>query len=149
MPTRLFYVYRTVTATSNIISIRQPATSGKTLQLVGVYFSCTLACTWAITKNGSVSGGSTGTINPLDDRGTANVSGAVYDGTVTSDTTVNSDSLSAAGNVGLAGCQFSSDGICRGGLTLSWDGTTRKMINLKLTSSGSGTLLIYGVYGEQ
>jgi hypothetical protein len=147
--TRTYYVYRSVVGTSNIISIRQPAFNGREIHLMHAFFSCSAGCTWTISKNGSLSGGTTGTINALDDRGNQNTAGATYDGTITSDTTVNSDTLTAAGTPSILGCVIAADRNCYDGLVLSWDGTTRKMINLKLTAGGSTTLTIYGVYGEQ
>lgn len=138
-PTRVFYIQRTVTGTANAITIRQPSTESakRALKLRAVYFKCSVACTWTVSKNGTLSSGSAGTIRNLDERGAAASASATLDGTVGSSTTVSTDSLSAGAAV-----------ILDGGLYLPVVSGSQKQFTVSLTSGSSGDLNIYTEYAE-
>lgn len=135
---RKYYFQRSVTGTLNRITIRQPATSARALQLDGVFFACSVTCTPEISKNGTLAGGSSGAsiIAPLDERAPATpVAAVTLDGTVASDVTIFTREIQANGERAHGG-----------GLHLPASGG--KQITVELTSSGSGVLYIYGEISE-
>lgn len=134
---RRYFVYRKVTGTVNRISYKQPASGARKIELAYAWFKCSVACTWTVYKNGTVTGGSNGTINSLDDSAPTNVSTLTLDGTLAGTTTVNSETFTGA-----------NDRATGGGLKLSVDSGTQKMITLEITSSGSGDLTVYGEINE-
>lgn len=98
---RAYYVTRTVTATSNTVTIETSAS--RQARLLGVWVYCANACTATVSKGGTVSSGSTGTISKLDDRAPAPGASAVYDGTVSGATTVIAIPVAAVGSTSLGG----------------------------------------------
>lgn len=138
-PTRVYFVQRSVTGTANSVVFRQPSSNKRALQLKGVYFSCSVACTFAVTKNGTPSGGSSGasSIQTLDDRAPASAFTATLDPSVSSDTTVITNTLAAGGSITLSG-----------GLYLPVVSGSQKQIKVAITSGSSGDLYIYAVVAE-
>lgn len=130
--TRRYRYFRKVTGgTVNRISIRQPASGARPLQLQSVWFKGTAAFTWTIYKNGTVSGGTEDTLDKLDDRAPDATAGVVLDGTLAGSETVSQEVVTAAG-----------DRSVTGGLRLAVDSGDRKMITLEITASSSD-LTIY------
>lgn len=131
---RRYFVYRSISGTSNIVTVRTAASSSRPLNLLGATIYCQNSCTWTLTKNGTLTGGSAGTVVALDEAGPAASAAATYDGTVGSPTTVNSFVFPAAAVQGF-----------EGGLRVSGDG---KQVTVNLTSGSSGTLAIYLEFSE-
>lgn len=130
--TRQFYKFRSVTGTLNRVSIVQTT---RQLQLRFVWFKCSVACTWSITKNGTASGGTGSTAELVNEKGYAATATILLDGTITGDTTVNTETLAAGGDLPVAG-------------SLLLPVATNRKINLALTSNSSGTLTIYTEFDE-
>src|SRR5581483_9968338 len=131
-----YFVSRSVTGQTNRITIRQPTAGGRDLKLDGVYFCCSVACSPVISKGGSVSGGTAGTIVNLDDRSPSATSSATLDGTVTGATSISFPTISAG-----------ADRTHGGGLYLHWTGTPSQF-TVELTSGSSGTLYIQLNFSE-
>lgn len=135
---RKYFLQRSVTGTLNRITIRQPASGARALQLDGVFFACSVLCTPKISKNGTLTGGSSGAaiIAPLDERAPATpVAVVTLDGTVASDTTIFTRDI-----------QANSERAHGGGLHLPASGN--KQITVELTSGSSGVLYIYEEISE-
>lgn len=138
--TRVYYIYRAVSGTANKITIRQPSSGARPLRFESAWVKCEgVACTVTISKNGTLSGGSAGTILAWDDRGSAAKATATLDGTVASDTAVVVESLSSNESRAFGGSDLpmylaASD--------------SPKQITLDLTAGSSGTLRSLLVFSE-
>jgi hypothetical protein len=135
---RKYYYYRSVSAASSILTVRQASSGTRPLQFGGGWMKSSASCTAAMSKSGTVSGGSTvaGSSVPLwDGRSPASTASIVLDGTVSGSTTV----ISEAATTGVT---------YDGGLYIP-AGSTPSQFTLSWTCSGTQTLETYLTYNEE
>lgn len=139
---RIFSIYRSVTATSNSIVIRQPTTaptrgnnSGSgALQFMGGWCYLSAGGTIALSSGGTISGGSAGTAVKVDGRAPASTS------TITLDGTLGGTQLSSISAPIAAG----GDRTLLGGLYLPYIAATLNQLILTCSgSSGTNSMYLY------
>lgn len=128
---RKFYVKRLVSGTLNRITI---GGGTRNLQLGALYYQCVVACTWSLTKRGTLSGGSSGAalLQKYDERAPDATFTVTLDGTVTSGVDVQTPPVTLSAN---------SEKVVGGGMVVGVSATN--YITAALTSSDSGNLYVY------
>lgn len=136
---RVYFIQRTVSGTLNRITIAQPSTGIRPLEVKGIFFSCSVACSPLITSGGTVSSGSAGTILKYDKRAPAATAVATLDGTIggSPETVFSRDIATANG-----------ERAHEGGLFLPAVAGSPTQFTVEITAVGSGSLYIFLVYGE-
>lgn len=135
--TRVYSREYEVTGTAAAVTVQQPASAARALELRGVYFSCSLACTVTVQKNGTITGGSTVAAVSLDERGAASVSAVKTDATVASGTSVFTDDIAAEVKLAYGGSLY-----------LPAVSSVQKSITASISAASSADLKIYLEWAE-
>jgi hypothetical protein len=135
---RKYRYYRSVSATSSKVTVRQAASGTRPLMFNGGWVKSSGACAASITAEGTVSGGTAvlpANIPLLDNRSPVATAGITLDGTVSGDTTVISEA--SATTVSYEGGLYFSAGSIAKQFTLAW------------SCGGTQTLEIYLEFNEE